>query len=113
VERCPLPDGSVHHDIKPAECSLCGGTGWRPKPQALAWVRDIRDQCVAAGVPFFFKQWGGPTSKSGGRLLDGRTWEEMPVLAPSPVPAGTPGGDEGAPIAHRPHTPAIDSGRTM
>jgi protein gp37 len=42
------------------------------------WVRDIRDQCVQAHVPFFFKQWGGPIAKSGGRVLDGRTWNEMP-----------------------------------
>jgi protein gp37 len=44
-----------------------------------AWVRDIRDRCQMAGVPFFFKQWGGRFPKSGGRLLDGRTWDEMPV----------------------------------
>jgi len=53
-------------------------SGWRPKAEALGWVRAIRDQCTAAGVPFFFKQWGGPTPKSGGRLLDGRTWDQMP-----------------------------------
>ena len=51
---------------------------WLPKHEALAWVRSLRDQCVAAGVPFFFKQWGGPTPKSGGRMLDGRTWDEYP-----------------------------------
>jgi protein gp37 len=51
-----------------------------------AWVRDLRDRCVAAGVPFFHKQWGGRTPKSGGRLLDGRTWDEMPVHA---IPPGT------------------------
>lgn len=43
-----------------------------------AWVREIRDQCVAGGVPFFFKQWGGATSKARGRLLDGQLWDEMP-----------------------------------
>ena len=43
-----------------------------------AWVRDIRDRCVEAGVPFLFKQWGGRTSKAGGRELDGRTWDEYP-----------------------------------
>lgn len=47
----------------------------KPDPD---WIRDLRDQCVSADVPFFFKQWGGPISKSGGRLLDGRTWDEMP-----------------------------------
>ncbi|WP_350279118.1 phage Gp37/Gp68 family protein [Kribbella sp. HUAS MG21] len=45
------------------------------------WVRDIRDQCVEQGVPFFFKQWGGRTPKAGGRELDGRTWDAMPGLA--------------------------------
>jgi protein gp37 len=38
------------------------------------------------GVPFFFKQWGGRTSKSGGRVLDGRTWDQMPPIA-TPAPA--------------------------
>jgi len=42
------------------------------------WVRAIRDQCEAASVPFFFKQWGGRTPKSGGRTLDGQEWSEMP-----------------------------------
>lgn len=45
------------------------------------WVREIRDQCVAAQVPFFHKQWGGRTPKHGGRLLDGIQWDEMPLLA--------------------------------
>jgi protein gp37 len=43
------------------------------------WVRDIREQCRRAGVPFFFKQWGGRTFNAGGRLLDGRTWDEYPL----------------------------------
>jgi protein gp37 len=50
-----------------------------------AWVRLIRDQCVTARVPFFFKQWGGRTPKAGGRVLDGRHWDEMPD-APAAVP---------------------------
>jgi protein gp37 len=58
-----------------------GESGPNHRPIAAAWVREIRDQCAAAGVPFFFKQWGGPTPKSGGRLLDGRTWDEMPILS--------------------------------
>lgn len=44
-----------------------------------AWVTDLRDTCKAAGVPFFFKQWGGRTPKAGGRLLDGLLWDEMPA----------------------------------
>jgi protein gp37 len=43
------------------------------------WVTEIRDQCVKAGVAFFFKQWGGVQKKKTGRTLDGRTWDEMPV----------------------------------
>jgi protein gp37 len=53
--------------------------GWRPKPEALAWVRELREACRAAGVAFFHKQWGGPTSKAGGRRLDGRTWDAFPA----------------------------------
>lgn len=56
------------------------GPGHRkPDPE---WIRSIRNQCVAGGVPFFFKQWGGPIAKSGGRTLDGRTWDEMPDERP-------------------------------
>lgn len=46
-----------------------------------AWVRDIRDQCLAAKVPFLFKQWGGVRKRKAGKVLDGRTWDEMPVNA--------------------------------
>jgi len=52
---------------------------WVPNDRGLEWARSLRAQCVAAGVPFLWKQWGGPTSKSGGRELDGRTWDEVPV----------------------------------
>ena len=45
----------------------------------LAWVRDIRDRCVNLRVALFFKQVGGLTPKAGGRLLDGRTWDEYPA----------------------------------
>jgi protein gp37 len=55
-----------------------GESGPRHRPIDEAWVLEARDQCEAAGVPFFFKQWGGATSKSGGRLLDGRTYDGYP-----------------------------------
>jgi protein gp37 len=45
----------------------------------VEWARELRDRSIASGVPFFFKQWGGHTPKAGGRLLDGRTWDEMPT----------------------------------
>jgi protein gp37 len=51
-----------------------------------AWVRDIRDRAREAGVAFFFKQWGGRTPKAGGRILDGRTWDELPLAATSSGP---------------------------
>jgi protein gp37 len=43
------------------------------------WVTSIQNQCVKAGVPFFFKQWGGKNKKRAGRLLHGRTFDEMPA----------------------------------
>jgi hypothetical protein len=51
----------------------------------LDWVRTVRDQCLREGVAFFFKQVGGPRPKSGGRLLDGREWNEYPK-SPSLLP---------------------------
>ena len=44
-----------------------------------SWVTEIRDQCISAGVPFFFKQWGGTQKKKAGRILEGETWNEMPA----------------------------------
>ena len=55
-----------------------GESGPGARPMEPYWVRDIRDRCLAWGVPFFFKQWGGVNKKAAGRLLDGRTWDEMP-----------------------------------
>lgn len=43
------------------------------------WIRELRDACQHSSTAFFFKQWGGPTPKAGGRLLDGRTWDELPI----------------------------------
>ncbi len=58
-----------------------GESGHGARPCNADWVREIRDDCVNAGVPFFFKQWGGTTPKAGGRLLDGRTWDQEPAIA--------------------------------
>ena len=44
------------------------------------WVTDIRDQCIRAHVPFFFKQWGGVQKKKAGRILEGKTWDDMPAI---------------------------------
>lgn len=56
-----------------------GESGPKARPMEMDWVRDIREQCQEEGVPFFFKQWGGINKKKNGRLLDGRTWDEMPI----------------------------------
>jgi protein gp37 len=53
---------------------------WAPREDRADWIRNLRDDCIAAGVAFHFKQWGGLTSKSAGRTIDGRTWEEFPRL---------------------------------
>ena len=64
----------------PLDWVIVGGeSGPNHRPMRPEWVRAIRDQCVAAGVSFFFKQWGGRTPKAGGRTLDGRTWDEWPL----------------------------------
>ena len=60
-----------------------GESGPGARPLDPSWVRGIRDQCRRADVPFFFKQWGGRTPKSGGRLLDGQIWDGMPGPAVS------------------------------
>ncbi|HUC19087.1 MAG TPA: DUF5131 family protein [Acetobacteraceae bacterium] len=59
---------------------ICGGeSGPGARPMHLDWARSARDQCAAACVPFFFKQWGGRTPNAGGALLDGREWREVPL----------------------------------
>jgi protein gp37 len=69
--------------LKRLQWVICGGeSGAKARPFDLAWARDLRDQCVAAGVPYFFKQVGGRYHDSGGRMLDGRTWDEMPPEVP-------------------------------
>lgn len=55
-----------------------GESGPHARHVSIDWMRSVRDQCTAAGVPFFFKQWGGVQKKKAGRELDGRTWEEFP-----------------------------------
>ncbi len=56
-----------------------GESGPYSRTIETTWVKDIRDQCVQAAVPFFFKQWGGVRKKSTGRMLDGRTWDALPT----------------------------------
>lgn len=64
-----------------------GESGWGARPMRAEWALEVRDQCVDAGVPFFFKQWGGRSPKAAGRLLEGREWNEFPVAGPMLSPA--------------------------
>lgn len=68
-------------NLKKIDWVIVGGeSGRRPRPMAAEWVLDIQEQCNKAGVSFFFKQWGGTNKKKTGRLLEGKTWDEMPEL---------------------------------
>jgi protein gp37 len=74
----PLPD----LDLTDIDWVIVGGeSGPGARAMAEAWALDLRDQCRRAGVAFFFKQWGGVNKKKAGRLLGGRTWDQMPRLA--------------------------------
>jgi protein gp37 len=67
-------------DLSGIHWLIAGGeSGPKHRPVRVEWLRDLRDRCVDEDVAFFFKQWGGHRPKSGGRLLDGGTWDEMPV----------------------------------
>jgi protein gp37 len=67
-------------DLTGIDWLIVGGeSGPRHRANDPAWVRDLRDRAVDEGVAFFFKQWGGRTPKAGGRILDGRTWDELPI----------------------------------
>jgi protein gp37 len=67
-------------DLTGVHWLIAGGeSGPNARPMRITWLRQLRRDCTAAGVAFFFKQWGGRTPKAGGRLLDGRAWDEMPA----------------------------------
>jgi protein gp37 len=69
-------------DLDGIDWVIVGGeSGPRARYMDPIWVRDVRNQCQAAGVAFFFKQWGGFRPKSGGRILDGREWSEFPITS--------------------------------
>ncbi|MEW6363218.1 MAG: phage Gp37/Gp68 family protein [Acidobacteriota bacterium] len=73
-------------DFRDIDWVIVGGeSGACARPMDPAWVIDVRDQCKRAKVPFFFKQWGGKNKKQAGRLLDGRTWDQMPADRPERV----------------------------
>jgi protein gp37 len=78
----PLLGPLNYLDLGGIDWVIAGGeSGPRARPMDAAWVRNIRDQCTAAGVAFHFKQWGGVVKSKTGRELDGRTWDEMPSSA--------------------------------
>jgi len=68
-------------NLEGIDWAIVGGeSGPRSRPIKREWVTGIRDQCLSAKVPFFFKQWGGTNKKKTGRSLDGRTWDQLPVI---------------------------------
>ncbi len=80
----PLIGAMGQMDLDGIDWVIVGGeSGPRARPMLTEWVREVRDQCNEAGVAFFFKQWGGLRPKSGGRLLDGEEWNELPQVSPN------------------------------
>ncbi len=68
-------------DLNDIDWVIVGGeSGPRARQMRAEWVIDIRNQCMNSGVPFFFKQWGGTNKKRAGRVLEGRTWNQMPEI---------------------------------
>jgi protein gp37 len=73
----PLP----RLDLRGIDWVIVGGeSGPGARPMELEWVLEIKAQCQMTGTPFFFKQWGGFNKKKAGRLLEGRTWDELPKV---------------------------------
>jgi protein gp37 len=78
----PLLGALPRLKLKGIDWVIVGGeSGPRARPMNKEWVIQIRNQCLAAGVPFFFKQWGGTNKKKSGRSLEGQIWDEMPSVA--------------------------------
>lgn len=75
----PLLGSVPNMNLAKIDWVIVGGeSGPKSRPIKEEWVLDIRDQCLSSNVPFFFKQWGGVQKKKAGRLLQGRTWSQMP-----------------------------------
>ena len=84
----PLLEDLGEMDLSGIDWVIVGGeSGSGARPMKPEWVRDLRDQCLDHKVSFFFKQWGGVQKKRTGRVLDGRTYDEMPPLPESVAPA--------------------------
>jgi protein gp37 len=83
----PLLEDLGELDMRGIDWVIVGGeSGPGARPMATEWVRSIRDQCLAAGVAFFLKQWGGVRKKAAGRELDGRIHDAMPTIVRAPYP---------------------------
>jgi len=83
----PLLGPILDIDLRGIDWVIVGGeSGPGARPMEPQWATDIRDQCLNANVPFFFKQWGGINKKKNGRKLDGRIWNEMPSIIQKKIP---------------------------
>ena len=77
----PLIDAIPNLNLKGIDWVIVGGeSGRKPRAMKEEWVTGIKNQCLNADVPFFFKQWGGTNKKKTGRLLEGKIWNEMPEI---------------------------------
>ena len=86
----PLLEDLGEIDLRGIHWVIVGGeSGPGARPMRKEWVVSIRDQCLAAGVPFFFKQWGGVQKSKNGRDLDERTYDEYPTIVPATPPIAT------------------------
>ena len=115
VETCREPGRCIAGRPDHRACPRCAGTGWRPKRDAYEWAVSLLQQCELANTAFFWKQFGGPTPKSGGRLLAGREWSQWPddpgapyaVLPPFTAPPA------GHSVAVPPRAPRVRTRRTL
>jgi len=75
----PLLGRITNIDLRGIDWVIVGGeSGPKARPMKPEWVVEIKNQCIDAGVPFFFKQWGGTDKRKAGRKLEGQTWSQMP-----------------------------------
>lgn len=86
----PLLEDLGDFDLSGIHWVIVGGeSGYGARPMQESWVKRIMQLCRAAKVPFFFKQWGGVHKSTAGRLLRGRTYDEMPPRLVAPLPEST------------------------
>jgi len=77
----PLLTSLPEINLKGIDWVIVGGeSGRTPRPVKEEWILDIKEQCIQAGVAFYFKQWGGTNKKKAGKMLDGKIYNEMPVV---------------------------------